>query len=136
MDRQPLTIGPLGEHDGLSFVNRSLACVGSLAHMDRVHEYGHVTEHVELMTRVSTERIAEPSCSPAAHRSPADLYSSNELNHCAPSTTVASGAKHANLSSHRPSRNAATSRSYASRTSLSIALPPRSDSGAILNCER
>src|ERR671919_1157364 len=48
MYHQPLTVGLLAEHDGLSFVSRFLAFVGSLAHMDRVHQDGHVAEHVEL----------------------------------------------------------------------------------------
>src|ERR671918_2766945 len=48
MDYQPPTVGLLGENDGLSFVSRLLAFVGLLAKMDRVHQDGHVAEHVEL----------------------------------------------------------------------------------------
>jgi hypothetical protein len=80
MDDQPPTVGLLTEHDGLYLMNRFFARVCSLTALDGVCQDGRVVEHLEFITRVTTDKgTGQASCS-AAHWFHAARYSSNEPN--------------------------------------------------------
>jgi hypothetical protein len=119
MDDEPATVGLLAEHDRLYLMDSFFTRVGALTTVDRVRHDGCLAEHLEVHDAgIDRQRNRQGLllCRPSVPRGTVLIQGTE------PPPTINDRrlvGEDANLSSQRPSRKAATSRSYASRTSLS-----------------
>lgn len=124
MDNQPATVGLLTEHDGFYLMDRFFARVGSLTTVDGVRQDGCLAEHLEFHDACidrQRNRQGVLLCCPSVPLGTVLVHGTEPpppINH----RRLLGEARKFVI--QRPSRKAATSRSYDSRTSLSTARPP------------